>query len=191
MDSFDGMTVAIVGNPNSGKTSLFNALTGSNQRTGNFPGVTVERKTGKLTFPGQRGCRLIDLPGAYSLYPNSSDERIAAEILIDPGHVDHPDLVVYVADAKYLDKQLLLLSQVLDLGFPTMLVLSMIDELEEKGKRIDVISLQRQLQIPVISISSRKKMGLLQLREQIEQLLEAPTATRPKPVLELHKDAKK
>ncbi len=184
-----GKTVAIVGNPNSGKTSLFNILTGSNQKTGNFPGVTVERKTGILKLAEDLRVRLVDLPGSYSLYPNSADERIATEILINPGHTDHPDLIVYVASAKHLDRQLLLLSQMLDLGFPTILVLSMIDEVEQEGRTIDTAALTKRLGIPVMAISSRRGKGLKQLKDQIGISLQSGPLQRARPIYELHEDA--
>lgn len=129
----DKKIVALAGNPNSGKTTLFNLLTGSNNKVGNFPGVTVDRVSGTTNLPGCGLVKLIDLPGAYSLFPNSADERITTEVLATPKHPDHPDLVVYVADANHLDRQLLAFTQILDLGFPTILVLSLMDEFENAG----------------------------------------------------------
>ena len=121
------MNIALLGNPNSGKSSLFNALTGLRQRVGNFPGVTVDRKTGSLDLPGGGKARIIDLPGTYSLFTRSEDELIAAQVLIDPTHKDHPDVVLMVADATNLRRSLLLCTQAMDLGLPVVLALHMSD----------------------------------------------------------------
>ena len=110
-------TIALVGNPNSGKSSLFNQLTGLRQKVANFPGVTVDKKFGYLRLPHAGDVRVIDLPGAYSLYPSSQDERVALDVLSDPANDMYPDAVVYVADVTHLEKHLLLLSQIIDLGF--------------------------------------------------------------------------
>ena len=160
-------TVALAGNPNSGKTSLFNLLTGSNLKVGNFPGVTVEGFSGTLVLPDLGDVKLVDLPGAYSLFPNSSDERVTTEVLVDSSHIDHPDLVVYVADANHLDKQLLALSQILDLGMPTVLVISMIDEFDASGNVIDLDRLSEKLGIKVIAISVRKRQNIEALKDLI------------------------
>ena len=113
--------IALIGNPNSGKSSLFNHLTGLRQKTGNFPGVTVERRSGVLRLPDGALIRLVDFPGTYSLYPTSLDERVVFDVLSNPGCEDYPDLVIYVADALRLDQHLLLLSQIRDLGLPVIL----------------------------------------------------------------------
>ncbi|RMG22654.1 MAG: ferrous iron transporter B, partial [Bacteroidetes bacterium] len=129
--------IALIGNPNSGKTSLFNALTGLNQKVGNFPGVTVDRKLGVLDLgKGQRAV-LIDLPGTYSLYPQSEDERIACEVLRDASQPDHPDLVVVVADGTQLRRSLLLCTQIIDLGLPVVLAVNMADLMEKQQSRLD------------------------------------------------------
>ena len=124
----DPFRVAVIGNPNSGKTSLFNLLTGLQQKVGNFPGVTVERKTGHLIFPGGKSIELTDLPGTYSVYPTSEDERLVVQTLTDARNTDYPDAVLYVADTTRLEKHLLLFTQVKDMGFPMILALNMWDE---------------------------------------------------------------
>ncbi len=181
-------TVALAGNPNSGKTSLFNLLTGSNLRVGNFPGITVEGFSGTLVLEDVGEIKLVDLPGAYSLFPNSADERITTEVLIDPNHEDHPELVVYVADANHLDRQLLALSQILDLGIPTVLVLSLIDEFEQRGNVVHTDQLEKKLGIKVLTISSRKNKNIAELKDLIIESLRV----RWKPIKkinQLHSDA--
>ncbi len=114
--------VALIGNPNSGKTTLFNGLTGLNQRVGNFPGVTVEKKAGKFQT-ARTEVELIDLPGTYSLFPKSLDERLTFEVLCDPANEDHPDLNLIVADSSNLERSLYLATQVIQLGIPAILMM--------------------------------------------------------------------
>ena len=121
------MKVALAGKPNSGKSSLFNQLTGLNQKTGNFPGVTVDKKTGICQLNGDTQAEIIDLPGIYSLYPRSLDEKIVAEIFSDRRNQHFPNKVILVADATNLQSSLLLLTQLIDLRIPTVLVLNMVD----------------------------------------------------------------
>ena len=182
--------IALAGNPNSGKTTLFNLLTGLNNKVGNFPGVTVDRLSGKVSLPKCGKVKVVDLPGAYSLFPNSSDERITTEVLINPQHEDFPDLVVYVADANHLDRQLLALTQILDLGLPTILVLSLMDEFEEAGNLLDTSYLEQKLNIEVVAISSRKRRNIDQLKDLICTNLLNPTKPARK-IIELHRDALK
>ena len=120
------MKIALVGNPNSGKSTLFNALTGLNQKTGNFPGVTVDKKSGFTKLNEFITAEFIDLPGTYSLYPKSIDEKVAVEILCNPDNQDHPDITIVVADASNLKRNLFLVSQIIDLKMPVILVLNMI-----------------------------------------------------------------
>lgn len=162
--------VALVGNPNSGKSTLFNVLTGLNQKTGNFPGVTVDKKT--ATVRKQYGKDLFsihytDLPGTYSLYPKSLDEEVAARILTETDNPDHPQLVVIVADATNLKRSLFLAGQIIDLNIPCILVLNMIDEAEKANFFIDKDRLSNRLGIPVITVSARHKTGIDLLEQTI------------------------
>lgn len=159
--------IALVGNPNVGKTSLFNALTGLNQRVGNYPGITVERKTGTFVLPNKQTVQLIDLPGMYSLNATSQDEEIALNTLIDSSSNDYPDVVIVVAEAEQLKRNLLLFTQVKDLGFPVILVINMADQMEKQGIKIDVPALEQELDTPVVLLSSRKKTGLETLQQRL------------------------
>ena len=163
----------LVGVPNCGKTSLFNALTGLNQRVGNFPGVTVERKSSNISHRGQ-SITLIDLPGTNSLYATSEDERITTEILHNPHHADHPDQVIVVADATQLRRGIALCSQIIDLGFPTMLVINMVDLLEKGRQKLDHQRLSAKLGIPVIPISVIKNQGVSDLKKKLFQKIPLP-----------------
>ncbi len=183
-------TIVLTGNPNSGKTTLFNLITGGRNKAANFPGVTIERISGKTELPRCGTVKVVDLPGSYSLFPNSSDERITTSVLINPNHEDHPDLVVYVADINHLDKQLLGLSQILDLGIPTILVLSLLDEFEDRGNQIDLNRLIAELHVDVIAISSRKRKNISDLKNLICQNL-IRKQRPPRMIKELHRDALK
>jgi len=146
--------VAIAGNPNSGKSTLFNQLTGLNQRVGNFPGVTVDRKSSTLTHNDQE-LLLVDLPGTYSLHPTSADERITSSILLQPDDPDYPDMILYVLDARSLEQQLLFLSQILDLGIPVVVALTMIDEWDAEELEIKDEKLGKLLDCPVQRVSGK------------------------------------
>lgn len=162
--------MALVGNPNSGKTSLFNKLTGLNQKVGNFPGVTVDKKTGRFsigTDGGRRKVELVDLPGTYSLQPRSQDERVAATALNDPNDPDHPELVLIVVDASHLKTSLYLALQVLELGLPAILVLNMSDQLKRISAEFDMDALQRILDVPVVLTNAREGVGVEQLRAAV------------------------
>src|SRR6478672_2049681 len=130
--------IALVGNPNSGKTSLFNALTGLNQKVGNFPGVTVDKKTGKTALSDSISGNVIDLPGTYSLYPKRLDEWVSYRVLLDQDTEILADVFVVVVDASNLKRNLLFCSQILDLKKPTVVVLTMVDLAKKKGIQIDI-----------------------------------------------------
>ncbi|MGZ5243365.1 MAG: FeoB small GTPase domain-containing protein, partial [Bacteroidia bacterium] len=122
------LKVALIGNPNTGKSSLFNALTGLRQKVGNFPGITVDKSTGFFNLPDGRTAELTDLPGTYSLFPKSIDEAVPLDVLLDKNHPQHPELILYIADASNLKRNLVLLTQIIDLKIPVILVLNMIDQ---------------------------------------------------------------
>lgn len=157
--------IALVGNPNCGKTSLFNALTGLNQRVGNFPGVTVDRKVGKLTLDNGERINVIDLPGTYSLSPQSPDEKIVIDVLLNETHENHPDLVVIVLDASNLKRNLFLATQVLDLGFKVIVALNVVDIAEKKGISIDVEQLKQELKTPIFEINAKENKGIEALKK--------------------------
>lgn len=152
--------IALIGNPNAGKSSLFNSLTGLNQKTGNFPGVTMEKLTGIWELEPKRSVEILDLPGIYSIYPKSIDEELVINILGDPTHPDFPDMAIVVADASNLKRNLLLFSQVRDLGIPTVLALNMIDVAENEGYVINSIKLARELNVEVAEVNAKKGIGL-------------------------------
>ncbi len=163
------INIALVGNPNSGKSSLFNALTGLNQQVGNFPGVTVDKKTGQCQISENLTATLIDLPGTYSLYPKRSDEWVAYKVLLQQDEDIKPDMVVLVADASNLKRNLLFCSQIIDLKIPVVMALSMTDLAKNKGTEIDISGLERELGVPVVNINPRKNKGIPSLKKVIEQ----------------------
>jgi len=171
-DDLKKLTVAIVGNPNSGKSTVFNALTGLNQKTGNFPGVTVERLSGSFRYHNvQEGTKtsftLIDLPGTYSIYPKSLDEVETTKVLLQSPDTAEFDLVLMVADASNLRRSLSLCTQIMDLGHPVILLVNMLDLLEKDGQSLDLNLLSERLHIPVIGISAKEKTGLKPLKSQM------------------------
>lgn len=178
--------IALVGNPNSGKSSLFNHLTGLNQKIGNFPGVTVDKKTGSCTLPDGTDADIIDFPGIYSIYPRSLDERIVSEVLLDHHSDNTPDKVVVVADATNLKRGLLLVTQIIDVGLPTMLVLNMMDLAAKAGISYDFNALSKKLGVPVIPINARNGVGLDELKKQ----LATPLVVPEKQVFKIWEDAK-
>jgi len=159
--------VALVGNPNTGKSTLFNVLTGLNQKIGNFPGVTVDKKTGFSDLPDGRHAQIIDLPGTYSLYPKSRDESIVFSVLADKSNPLRPDLVVVILDASNLKRNLLLYTQVADLKLPVIIALNMMDLAKKGGITIDVDGMAQRLGVPVVPISARKQEGIGKLKEAI------------------------
>ena len=166
--------VALVGNPNSGKSTLFNALTGLNQKTGNFPGVTVDKKSGFSKLSPTLTVEFIDLPGTYSLYPKSLDERVAFEVLCNTENEHHPDVTIVVADASNLKRNLFLVSQIIDLKIPVILALNMMDMVEKEGDVIDAIRLSEKLGVKVVGISARNKEGVDALKQALLQPLSVP-----------------
>lgn len=161
--------IALVGNPNSGKTSLFNSLTGLNQKVGNFPGVTVDKKTGSCRISETLSAELIDLPGSYSLYPRRSDEWVSYKVLMSQDLELKPEVVIVVADATTLKRNLLFISQVIDLKIPVVLTLTMMDVARKKDIIVDLKSLERELGIPVVAVNPRKNKGIELLKKTIEE----------------------
>ena len=159
--------VAVIGNPNTGKTTLFNALTGLSQHTGNYPGVTVETALGAFLHDGRKFLA-VDLPGTYSLAPRAPDEMIAVFVLLGSGEgTVEPDVVLAVADASNLDRNLYLVTQILDLGRPTVVALTMLDVAEKQGVHIDVEALQQRLGVRVVPVQAVKRQGLDRLRQAV------------------------
>ncbi|WP_442794233.1 ferrous iron transport protein B [Pelobium manganitolerans] len=160
--------IALVGNPNTGKSTIFNALTGLNQKIGNFPGVTVDKKSGFTKLADGETIEVIDLPGTYSLYPKSADETIVFEVLADKQNSAHPDMVVVVADATNLKRNLLLFTQIADLGLPVILALNMIDLAKKGNIEIDIDGLAKRLNVQVVALAARKSQGLDGLKKAIQ-----------------------
>lgn len=170
------LKIALVGNPNTGKTSLFNALTGLNQKVGNYPGITVEKKIGHCKLPDNQQAEIIDLPGTYSLNPSSEDEQVAVDTLINRQGTYFPDVVVVVSEVSNLKQNLLLFTQVKDLQLPTILVINMADQMQRKGIRIDLSKLEQLLHTKVVLTSTRKGEGLLALKQAIVDFKELSVA---------------
>jgi len=158
------LRIALAGNPNAGKTTIFNALTGSNQHVGNWPGKTVEQKTGQFTHGGIK-IELVDLPGAYSLSAYSPEEVITRDFILN----ESPDLVLIVVDAANLERNLYLAVQVLELEVPAMVVLNMFDMAQARGFEIDIEQLSQALQVPVATAVARKGRGIKEIRDLIVQ----------------------
>lgn len=163
--------IALIGNPNSGKSSLFNLLTGLNQKVGNFPGVTVEKKEGAFKLPNRQDCIVMDLPGTYSLYPRRSDEWVSYKQLMTPKTEESIDLAIVVVDASNLRRNLLYVSQVIDLKIPVVVALTMVDLAKKRGITIDVDCLSREMQVPVVLVNARTGKGVEQLKSTVAQML--------------------
>ena len=176
------LTVALAGNPNSGKTTIFNALTGLRQKVGNYPGVTVEKKTGRTKLPDGRWIDIIDLPGTYSLISRSPDEQVAMEVLrgLREG-TPEPDAVIVVVDASNLQRNLYLVSQLIELGRPMVVALNMMDVAERRGVHVSPQSLARELGVPVVPIVAHKRQGIDQLKAELVSARVAPMPDWPLP----------
>jgi len=160
--------IALVGNPNSGKSSLFNCLTGLNQKVGNFPGVTVDKKIGSTFLTDSINAEIIDLPGTYSLYPGRQDEWVSYKVLLNQDKEIKADVIVAVADASSLKRNLLFCTQIIDLKVPVVIALTMMDMAKRKGIKIDIAALERELGVPVVAVNPRKDKGISQLKKAIE-----------------------
>ncbi len=176
------VSVGLVGNPNTGKSTLFNALTGLSQRVGNYPGVTVERKAGSLRLPDGGEAELVDLPGVYSLSVDAPDERIAAEVLLE-GRRDEVDAVIAIVDAGNLRRNLYLVSQLLEGELPVIVALNMCDVAEARGVRIDAAGLEARLQTPVVPMVANRGRGIDELLRRLAETLEEKRPTRQPPPL--------
>ena len=171
--------IAVIGNPNTGKTTLFNALTGLSQHTGNYPGVTVESALGELTIEGDRFLA-VDLPGTYSLAPRAPDEMLAVSVLLGYGKdIPAPDAVLCVLDATNLDRNLYLLTQVLETERPAVVALTMMDLAQKQGIIVDVEALQQRLGVPVVSVHAARRVGLSALQHALRQTIRAQTSPAP------------
>ena len=172
------MKAALVGNPNAGKTSVFNLLTGLNQKVGNYPGITVDKKWGHFNYQGT-DVELLDLPGLYSIYPKSQDEEVVFQVLRQKDHRDHPDLVIVVMDATNLERNLFLATQILDLGIPTLLIANMIDLMDKNQVGVNFEKLSELLGgVPLVPFNARTGQDLALLKSA---LLEVPLEVMPIP----------
>jgi len=166
------INIALIGNPNTGKTSVFNALTGLNQQVGNYPGITVEKKEGICKLDRNLKAHVIDLPGTYSLNASSLDENVVIELLLNKNDKDFPDVVVVVSDVENLKRNLLLFTQIKDLEIPTILAINMADRMDYKGISLDIPYLETQLKTKIALISTRKKTGIDDLKALIQNYKE-------------------
>ncbi|HPH86705.1 MAG TPA: ferrous iron transport protein B, partial [Ferruginibacter sp.] len=162
------INIALVGNPNSGKSSLFNVLTGLKQKVGNFPGVTVDKKTGTSQLSENITANFIDLPGTYSLYPKRADEWVSYKVLLQQDETLKPDMILLVADASSLKRNLLFCTQIIDLKIPVVVAFTMMDLAKQKGTQIDIPGLERELGVPIVAINPRKNKGIAALKKALE-----------------------
>ncbi len=161
------INVSLIGNPNTGKTSVFNQLTGLNQQVGNYPGITVEKKSGVCKLPRGLKAHILDLPGTYSLNASSLDENVVIELLLNKNDKDFPDVAVVVSDVENLKRNLLLFTQIKDLEIPTILVINMADRMVRKGISLDIGILEAKLNTKIALVSARKNTGIEELKEMI------------------------
>lgn len=172
------INVALIGNPNTGKTSVFNQLTGLKQKVGNYPGITVEKKEGICKLPRGVKAHILDLPGTYSLNTTSLDESVVVELLLNKNNKDYPDVAVVISDVENLKRNLLLFTQIKDLRIPTILVINMSDRMSRKGISLDVEALEEKLDTKIALVSTRKGMGINRIKELIadyKSLSSSPT----------------
>ncbi|MBR5951779.1 MAG: 50S ribosome-binding GTPase, partial [Pseudobutyrivibrio sp.] len=165
-----GIRIALAGNPNCGKTTLFNALTGSNQFVGNWPGVTVEYKEGK--YKGDKEVKIVDLPGIYSLSPYTLEEVVSRNYLID----EKPEAIINVIDGTNLERNLYLTTQIVELGIPVVIAINMMDVVEKNGDKINTKKLSEEIGVPVIEISALKNRGL---KEIVDAAVKAAKEAKP------------
>lgn len=176
------LKVALIGNPNTGKSTVFNALAGMNARTGNYPGVTVEKKVGHTTW-NEQAVQLIDLPGTYSLSPRSPDEAVAVHVLLGrQADVGKLDAVICVADACRLERNLYLVSQLLEMEIPVVMALNMWDSAQRRGVDLDIDKLSDRLGVPVIRTSANKRRGVDELQSAVQKAIASPVPSRPTPL---------
>ena len=173
------LRIALVGNPNTGKSSVFNRLTGLNQKVSNYPGITVDKRSGLAKLADHALAEVIDLPGTYSLHPNGQDERVVYEALVNPSEADRPDVVIGIADGTNLKRHLYLFTQVLDLGWPAVLVVTMHDEMRLRGQSVDFEELGKALGgVEVIPVNGRTGVGLERVKEAILRAQPLPVSAR-------------
>ena len=170
------LNVALIGNPNTGKSSVFNQLTGLNQKTGNYPGITVEKRQGVCRLPRGVKARILDLPGTYSLNASSLDENVVVELLLNKNDKDFPDVAVVISDVENLKRNMLLFTQIKDLSIPTILVINMSDRMNRKGISIDAEKMEELLQAKVVLVSARKNEGIHTLKQHIAAYKNISTA---------------
>ena len=169
------INVALIGNPNVGKTSVFNRLTGLNQQVGNYPGITVEKKIGYCKLPHHHLANILDLPGTYSLNASSIDENVVIELLLNKNEKLYPDVALVVTEGENLKRNLLLFTQIKDLEIPTILVINMADRMDYKGISLDIPYLEAQFKTKIALVSSRKNLGFEELKEMIVDYQSLPT----------------
>ena len=165
--SIQNITVALIGNPNTGKTSVFNQLTGLNQQVGNYPGITVEKKLGFCKLPNKIKANILDLPGTYSLNASSIDENVVIELMLNKNDKLFPDVAVVISDVENLKRNLLLFTQIKDLEIPTILVINMSDRMKSKGISLNITHLENQLKTKIVLVSTRKGIGIDELKNEI------------------------
>ena len=175
------LTVALIGNPNTGKSSIFNQLTGLSQKVGNYPGITVEKKEGQCKLPGGKRARIVDLPGLYSLNTSSMDERLVTELLLDPKDPNYPDVVVLISEVENLKRNLYLFTQIKDLGIPVLLAINMIDRMSRKGITLEVASLEKKLDTKIVLVSTRRGEGL----DRLKEILADPASLPRGPIMDI------